>query len=212
MLLLAQAGNPVLVNITKRAGSPIYTISYEERWPVLFASLRSTKYAGQEINDREFAGNNLDYTGASLLYNKELSKDSLVRLTLDSMNATVLATNDQLLSAEFMPTKSLDYHLKTHTTGIADLSYSLRSSMFDFQPGDYPVTAQGEERYYGTYEIERRIRASSVYDNSTNRNSWLPCCDGGYFGMALQERRYLSGEEIFNSSSPGPREGLAGAG
>lgn len=206
---------PVKVDINKPAGSPIYTIQYFEGvlegepekwsvgWPVGLSALKRTSYVGQGISDREFAGNNLDYVGTNLLYNKELDADRRVQLTLRKMNATVLATNDQLLSAEFMPTKSLDYHLKTHTTGIADLSYSVRSSRFDFQRGDYPVTAQGEERYYGTYEIERRIRASSIYENSTNRDSWLPCCAGGYLGMALQDRRHYSGELIFDSPSPG---------
>ena len=65
---------------------------------MILRSSKTIKYSGKEINDREFAGNNLDYAGSNLLYNKDLSKETNVGMLLRNMNATVFATNDNIHS------------------------------------------------------------------------------------------------------------------
>ena len=78
----------------------VYTFQFAEQWPAILRSRGSIRYSGQGINSREYAGNNLDYAGSSLLYNTELSKDSDIGMLITRMNATVLATDDAILHAE----------------------------------------------------------------------------------------------------------------
>ena len=182
---------PVYLNITKPAGIPVYTIDYFERWPVILKSSKSIKYSGKEINDREFAGNNLDFAGSNLLYNKELTKETKVGLLLKRMNATVLATNDAILSADFMPTKEMDYRIKTHTTGIADMKYRQTGPSYEVKPGIYQAVNEGEERYYGTYNITRHIHMNSDFQNHTLTYDWLPCTSCGWNDWRTMTRRAL---------------------
>jgi hypothetical protein len=96
------------VTIDKPIGTDIYSIEYEnEQWPVIIKASKTLAYSGQQINDRDFEGNNGDFVGANFLYNHELSKEQRSVIWLQRMNASVLATNDTILSAEFKPTKYL---------------------------------------------------------------------------------------------------------
>ena len=190
---------PVYLNITKPAGSPVYTIQYFEQWPVILKSSKSIKYFGKEINDREFAGNNKDFAGSDLLYNKELTKDTKVGLLLKRMNATVQATNDAILSADFMPLKEMDYRITTHTTGIADLKYQQTGPSYDIKTGIYPIVNEGDERYYGTYDITRHIHMNSDFENYTLTYDWLPCISCGWSDMAYHDQQGFGAgaKEIF---------------
>ena len=188
---------PVYSNITKPAGSPVYTFQYFEQWPVILKSSEATKYSGKEINDREFAGNNLDFAGSDLLYNKELTKETNVGLLIRRMNATVLATNDAILSADFMPLKEMDYRISTHTTGIADLKYQQTGPSYQVKPGIYPAVNEGEERYYGTYNITRHIHMNSDFENYTLSYDWLPCVSCGWNDVPYYDQ---------NGFGPGAKE------
>ena len=139
MSLQSDITNPIYGNVTKLAGRSLITVQLFEEWPVILKSSKTIKYSGMEINDREFAGNNLDFAGSNLLYNKELSKETNVGMLLRNMNATVFATNDNdtLLSADFMPNKEMYYDTRTYTTGIADMKYRQTSSSYDFKRGTY---------------------------------------------------------------------------
>jgi len=154
-----------------------------EQWPVFIRAVRTLDYSGQQINDRDFEGNNRDFVGAYFLYNHELSKEQRSVIWLQLMNATVLATNDTILLAEFKPTKYLGHQIKAKTTGIADLSYRLSDSQFDFTNQNYPALSEGEERYYGTYDLARKIEMKTVFEKSDDTDdevdSWLPCCGNG---------------------------------
>jgi hypothetical protein len=196
--LRSEVCNPVYMNITKPAGSPVYTIDYFEQWPVILKSSKSVKYSGTEINDREFAGNNLDFAGSDLLYNKELSKETNVGLLLKRMNATVLATDNAILSAEFMPLNEMDYRIKTYTTGIADLKYRQTGSSYNTRRESYPAVNEGEERYYGTYNITRHIHMNSDFENYTLTYDWLPCISCGWNDMTIHDQRYHSAKDFFD--------------
>jgi len=179
--------NPDEINITvdKPAGTDLYTIKYEsEKWPVFIKGSRTLAYSGLGINDRDFEGNSGDFVGASFLYNRELSKQQRTVIWLQKMNATVLATDESILLAEFKPTKYLGYEIKANTTGIADLSYRFRDSKYDVKHQNYPALSQGEERYYGTYDLLRKINMKSVFEKSNETDdggdSWLPCCYAGW--------------------------------
>ena len=189
MSLRSDITNPVYMNITKPIGSQIYTIDYFEQWPVILKSSKSVKYSGKEINDREFAGNNLDFAGSDLLYNKELTKETKVGLLLKGMNATVLATNNAILSADFMPLKEMDYRITAHTTGIADLKYQQTGSSYKVKTSIYPTVNEGEEQYYGTYNITRHIHMNSDFENYTLPYDWLPCCGScGWVDMSYYDQ------------------------
>lgn len=191
VMLRSSTANPVCLNITKLAGSPIYTIQYSEQWPVVLKSSRTVEYSGREINDREFAGNNLDFAGSSLLYNKELSKETKVGLLLTKMNATVLATDEAILSADFMASREMDYSIRTHTTGIADLKYRQTGTRYNFKRSSYNTLNEGEERYYGIYDISRHIRMKSDFLNTSSIDDWMPCCSGGWDSMNYHDKKGL---------------------
>lgn len=190
------------VTIVKPAGSDLYTIEYKnEIWPVFIKASRTLDYSGRQINDRDFQGNNGDFVGANFLYNRELSKEQKSVIWLKRMNATVLAVNnsipnaqfssqdytDSILLAEFKPTKYLGYKIEANTTGIADLGYKLRDFQYDVKHQNYPAIIEGEERYWGTYDLHRRIEMKSEFENSNETDdeadSWLPCCYAGWNDM-----------------------------
>jgi len=105
----------------------------------------------------------------------------------------VLATNDSILLAEFKPTKYLGYLIQAKSTGIADLSYRLRDFQYDVKHQRYPALSEGEERYYGTYDLARKIEMRSVFEKSDDTNdevdSWLPCCNGGWNDMVQLDQK-----------------------
>jgi len=156
----------------KPAGSDIWTITWEENWPVTLNASKTVDYVGRNINDRDRAGNSGDLVGASFLYNKELSRERNVALRLDGLNATVIATDEQILRADVFTTRSTVYDITSHSTGIADLKYSQVDSQGE-------VLNLGEERYSGTYDITRKVEMVSIDTNETDEKDWLSCCVGG---------------------------------
>jgi len=181
------------ITVDKPVGTDIYTIEYKnEKWPVFVKANRTLAYSGQQINNRDFEGNNGDLIGANFLYNHELYKDQKSVIWLQRINATVLATNDTILLAEFKPTKYLGYLINAKTTGIADLSYRLRDSQYDVKHQNYPALSEGEERYYGTYDLTRKIEMRSVFEKSNDTDdeaeSWLPCCYVDWIDMSFPDQ------------------------
>jgi hypothetical protein len=182
------------ITIDKPVGTDLYTIEYKnEKWPVFIKASRTLAYSGRQINDRDFEGNNGDFVGANFLYNRELSKEQRSVIWLQRMNATVLTNNESIFLAEFKPTKYLGYEIKASTTGIADLSYRLRDSKYDVKHQNYPALSEGEERYYGSYDLLRRIEMKSVFKNSNETgdeaDNWLPCCYAGWNDMMYLDKK-----------------------
>ena len=173
MSMQSDTTNPTLVNTTASGG--LFTIQIFEAWPVILKSSKTIKYSGKEINNREFAGNNLDFAGSNLLYNKELSKETNVGMLLRNMNATVFATNDAILSADFKPNKEMYYDTRTYTTGIADMKYRQTSSSYDFKRGTYRVLSEGDERYSGNYNISRSLHMNSDFKYNALEYDWQTC-------------------------------------
>jgi hypothetical protein len=190
--------NQIEISVNKPSGSATYTIEYRnEMWPVILRADRSLEYSGQQINERDFEGNNGDFVGANFLYNHELFMNQSSLMWLQRANATVVATDNAILSAEFEPTKYLGNLIQAESTGIADLSYRQRDSQYDVKHQMYPSLNEGEERYYGTYDLARIIEMRSVfkrsddiydldyYENADNLpNNWLPCYYGGWDNLA----------------------------
>ena len=170
--LRADADASVNMTYVKPAGSDIWTITLEENWPVTLNASKTVDYVGRNINDRDRAGNSGDLVGASFLYNKELSRERNVALRLDGLNATVIATDEQILRADVFTTRSTVYDITSHSTGIADLKYSQVDSQGE-------VLNLGEERYSGTYDITRKVEMVSIDTNETDEKDWLSCCVGG---------------------------------
>ena len=184
------------IKVDKPVGTDIYTIEYKnEKWPVFLKTSRTLAYSGQQINNRDFEGNNGDFVGANFLYSHELSKEQRSVIWLQRMNATVLATDDSILLAEFKPTKYLGDLINAKTTGIADLSYRFRDSQYDVKHQNYPALSEGEERYYGAYNLSRKIEMRSVFEKSNDTDdeaeSWLPCCNGGWNDMMYFDKKGL---------------------
>jgi len=170
--LKAEAEADVNLTYAKPSGSDVWTITLEEKWPVTLNASRTVDYLGKNINDRDCAGNNGDSVGSTFLYNAELSRERNAFLRLDRLNATVVATNDTIISADVFATRSTVYDTTSHSTGIADLRYRQIDSRGD-------LINFGEERYTGTYDITRRVEMESVYNNTMNETDWLSCCVGG---------------------------------
>lgn len=188
--------------VDKPAGTKIFTIEYKnEIWPVSLRTSRTLEYSGQGINDRDFQGNNGDFVGANFLYNQKLSKEQRSVIWLQRTNATVIATNDSILSAELKSTKYLGYQIEAATTGISDLSYKQRDYNYDVSHQNYPAMSEGEERYYGTYNLSRKIEMRSLFEDIEEADyGWLPCCSGVWDDLehSNQTNIGLSAYEIFD--------------
>jgi hypothetical protein len=190
---------PVRLNIDKSVGSNIYTIDFMEDWPVDISSRRSLEYSGKGINDRDFSGNNLDFVRADLLYNKNLSKNLIIGMELERMNATVLATDYGIIQAEIKPTRDLNFKLSARTTGIADLKYQQSGPEFDRDSvTGYEIFHSGDERYYGSFNMMMDISMKSRFEDLRTYDSWLPCCYQGWTDMSLFDRRALNADGIFD--------------
>jgi hypothetical protein len=173
--------NDIDILVDKPIGTDTYKIEYKnEQWPVIIKASRAIAYSGQQINDRDFEGNNGDFVETNFLYNCELSKEQRSIIWLQRMNATVLATNDSILLAEFKPTKYLGYLFRANSTGIADLGYWFRDYRYDVKHQNYPPLSEGEERYYGKYDLSRKIEMRSSFEDLEPENSWLPSCANGW--------------------------------
>jgi len=186
-----------------------WVFSFKEQWPVLLISSRIIEYSGQRINNRDFEINNKDFVGLKVLYSTNLSMDNKAVMWLNRLNATVLATDDAILLAELQPQKYLGHQVNMHSTGIADLTYSQKNSQYDAKSRDYPVINEGNDRYYGDYEVARRIEMSSIfeefndtYDVDGQPRGWLPCCESGWNGMANLDQRDFGADarRIFDCS------------
>ena len=202
--------NEIDIYVDKPAASDIYTISYRnETWPVFIGARRAIAYSGKQINDRELEGNNGDFVGANFLYNHELYVDRTSVMWLQRMNATVLATNDAILLVEFKPTKYLGYLIQANFSGMADLSYrnqDFRKTQNDLRRSTYPYPSisEGDERYYGTYNLSRKIEMRSTFEENVIEQEkeyyWLPCDYGGWNDMMdFDKKSYGYGtNEIFD--------------
>ena len=197
--------NEIDIYVDKPAASDIYTISYRnETWPVFIGARRAIAYSGKQINDRELEGNNGDFVGANFLYNRELTKEQQSIIWLQRMNATVLATDEAILLAEFKPTKYLGYLLQAKTTGIADLSYRQRDYRYDVRHQMYPAVSEGDERYFGEYNLARKIEMRSTFEDYDDDDEWLPCCYSGWndMGLAYQNLFGINVREVLNCTCP----------
>jgi len=171
------------ISIEKPNETNIYTFSFKELWPVSIITRRTLDYSGRLINNKDLEVIDRDQVGANLLYNRNLSIDRKAIMRLNRLNATVLATDDAILLAEIQPTKYLGYLANMHTSGMADLTYTQTESRYDPKRRMYPVLIDGDERYFGTYDLARRIEISSNFSRSNDTDDeelsgydWLPCC------------------------------------
>jgi hypothetical protein len=198
---------PVGLDITKYSNYDNfdnYLVKFIEQWQANISASQRLEYSGQNINDRDFSGNNFDYAGANLLYNKNLSKDRTVEMRLNRMNATILATDDDIIQTEKKPTRNLNYQISTSTTGIADLKYQQSGQKFDKDPSiGYEILNSGNERYYGSFNITKKIRMKSRFTDSKEADQWLPCCYQGWKDMNILDKRTLNAEEIFSCACSG---------
>jgi len=170
--LKSNTDEDVTLTSFKPAGSDIWTFTLAENWPVTLNASKTVDYLGTMINDRDRAGNSGDAVGSSFLYNTELSRERNVALKLDRLNATIIATDDTIVSTDVFATRSTVYDTASHSTGIADLRYRQTDSKGE-------VTNFGDEWYSGTYDITRRVEMELVYDNDTDEADWLSCCVAG---------------------------------
>lgn len=196
------------IYISKTPGSDIYIFSYLEFWPVLLTVNREINYSGQQINHRNLEGNNQDIVENNLLYNKVLKQDLKATMQLKDWNATVMATNKNILSANLYPKKSLDFETNMSTTGIADLRYKHSSSLFNVRRQDYIPANENRETYYGTFNISRKMKMDMKYhkpnldDENPPGYEWLSCCYGGY----LSDQNSTSIEGDYNYSCIIPKK------
>ena len=195
----AQIRMPVGLDIAKSTYSDTYLIKFIERWQANISASQRLEYSGKGINNRDFSGNNFDFVGANLLFNKNLSKDRTIEMRLDKMNATVLATDNDIIQVERKPTRDLNYQISTSTTGIADLRYQQSGHEFEQAPlTGYEIINRGEERYYGAFNMTKKIRMKSQFPDSMESDHWLPCCYQGWKDMNIFDKKTLNADEIFN--------------
>jgi hypothetical protein len=201
----AEVNPPIGLDISKPSGSDIYKVDFYENWPVNISSYKTLEYSGKGINDRDFAGNNLDFAGTNLLYNTKLSKDLIIDLSLERMNVTVLATDDNIILAERKATRDLSFRLSAHTTGIADITFQQSGPKFDkFSPTNYEILGKGEERYHGAFNLTENIHMKSEFDNLKPDDDWLTCCYEGWTNMSALDKSPHSADGIFDCTCSNP--------
>jgi hypothetical protein len=186
--LISEAINPANMTMVKPAGSDLFTFDWYEKWPVVLSYSNSMSYIGKGINHQETAGNNLDYAGANFLSSKTFTKDSSINMRLERMNVTVLATNKAIVEADFKATRDTDYRIRAHSTGIADLKYSQSGSKYLPVIG-YTAVNYDDERFVGTFDIDRQVHMSSEFKDLNTTDEWLPCCSGGFLDMPAWEQK-----------------------
>jgi hypothetical protein len=185
--------------LDKPSGSPIWTVKFYADWPVIINSSRSIDYIGRNINDKEFIGNGEDNVDSAFLYNMRLTKEQKFNLSSQNFNATIRATDDQILSAMVDEDKEIDYGLNVHSTGIADLEFTQSGSQYVVGSRDYEILSANQERYVGDYKIIRNIRMRSNHTSkSLEDDNWLPCCFKGWVDMQLPDKIGHSAESIFD--------------
>ena len=190
--LISRTNDTVNMTIDKPAGSDTYDIEFYEQWPVKLSYVKSMNYSGKEINNRQFVGNNKDYVGANFLYNHEFSKEQSLNMSLERMNATILATDEAIDFSEVKATRDTQYKLKTHSTGIANFKWQQVGT-------EDEILNAGDERYVGTYDIVKNLRMKSRFDTIQKEDEWLPCCSGGFSSMnPLDQRPFKSAKGIFD--------------
>jgi len=194
--LCSSINNSVNMTLTKPAGSDLYDIEFYERWPVKLNYSKSMQYSGKGINNREIAGNNRDYAGASFLYNSELSKERSLNMSLERMNATILATDEAIELGEVQATRDTQYKLQSHSNGIAGFKWRQSGE-------DGSFLNAGDERFVGEFDINKNIRMKSRFDKILKEDEWLPCCSGGFADMnSLEQRTLKSAKGIFDCTCP----------
>ena len=202
----AEVKSPIGLDIAESADSGVYTIDFIEEWPTEISASRSLEYFGKGINDRDFLGNNLDFVGTNLLFNKKLSKDLIIGMSIDRMNATVIATDYGIIRAEKKATRDLNFRLSAHTTGILDIKYQQSGHEFDNIPlTNYGILNRGDERYYGSFNLTKNIHMKSRFEDSKVEDHWLPCCYQGWTDMNSYDKRTHSADEIFDCTCPSMR-------
>ena len=194
--LCSSINNSVNMTLTKPAGSDIYDIEFYERWPVILNYSKSMQYSGKGINNREIAGNNRDFAGASFLYNSELSKERTLNMSLKRMNATLLATDEAIELGEVQATRDTQYKLQSHSSGIANFKWRQSGE-------DGSILNAGDERFVGEFDIAKNIRMKSRFDKILKEDEWLPCCSGGFTDMnPLDQRPLKSAKGVFDCTCP----------
>lgn len=195
----SQVKLPIGLKIAKLNGSDVYMIDFLEEWPAHISAYRSLDYSGKGINDRDFSGNNVDFVETNLLYNRELSKELNTEISLERMNATVYATDYDIIRTERKATRNLDLRLLTHTTGIADIKYQQSGNEFRSVPvTDRDIINRGEERYYGSFNMTKNIRMRSRFDDTWQDDDWLPCCYEGWIDVSSFDKKGHSAQGIFD--------------
>jgi len=157
LYLRSSAKEEVKREVIKPRGEAKYIFNYYELWPVIIGSVREVRYAGTGINDREFAGNNLDYIGSGFLYNTELSKINIRDLKLERMNMTVIASDDGVERVIFQPTKNTSVFIDAEATGVTRLKYRQVAS------DQKTIFSEGDEHISGTNRQRTVIQMSTVH-------------------------------------------------
>jgi hypothetical protein len=169
----AYSGDDMVIgNMTKPRGSPVYILKIWEASPALLISRKDLAYSGSEINDRDLVYNNLDYAGTSHLYSKELSRSRVCGLQLERMNATVRATDDSILSYNFMPTKATLYREESRASSLTRLKYK----QADTDQFSRNAIQEGDDIFYGDFSINTSLLMKSTYENTTCNDTWLGLC------------------------------------
>jgi hypothetical protein len=182
LTLKSSINNSVNASWYKPAGSDLWTIDFYEKWPVKLCYTKSMAYSGRGINNRDFVGNNKDFVGANFLYNQEFSKERIINASLERMNATILATDESLQDVLIKATRSTEYKLKAHTSGITNFKYRQVGA-------DEEIVNAGDERFVGVYDIEKNILMKSKFDLYQEEDGWLPCCYGGWDTMNYRDQK-----------------------
>jgi hypothetical protein len=190
----------------KLSGTPIWMVEFYADWPVSINSSRSIDYIGRNINDRESIDNGEDNVGAAFLYNIKLSKEQNFNLSSRSLKATIIATDESILSANLDEDKDLDYGLKVHSTGIADLKYRQSGSQYIAESGNYEILSDSEERYVGDYNILMKIKMKSNHTwEEAEDDKWLPCCSDGWVDVPSSDKIGHSAESVFDCTCFEPK-------
>ena len=184
--LRAEDTTPWESELTKLQGGQDYLLTVNETWPVSLNTTRTTDYLGRGISDREIFGNNLDYVGSQHLYTTDFRKDRKCELDLKNawFEALLNDTAKIVIKDIFQPAKTTNYDLDSYSTGLVILKHR--------HVKDRVVAGEGDERYAGTFRIQRHISMGAPGRNETDSEvDWLECCVGSN-SNSTQSKSYES--------------------
>jgi hypothetical protein len=176
-------------------GQEFVNMNIDENWATAYVNYKKISYIGPQIRTYERYDNNGDIV-STYIDSRHLYKENLYRSTYNRTVIDVYLT-DTSKNVNQALNRSSYYGLYLQTNGRLAHIGAIK------QASSGSIGSMISQDYTGDYTMGLKIKMDGIVHtkNQTAQNSsWLDCCNGGYFSLGKDERKYFSAERIFNCS------------